>query len=57
MVVDDVQKLKPNCSKYGSLILNCSAHALARAILSHDSRVTFDVISPCIAIIVLNEMS
>jgi hypothetical protein len=33
-----------------------NAHALARAVLSHASRSTFDVISNCIATIIINEM-
>jgi hypothetical protein len=35
---------------------NGSAHALARAALSHASRSTFDVIPSCIATIIINEM-
>jgi ribonuclease HI len=35
---------------------NGSAHALARAALSHASRSTFDVIPNCIATIIINEM-
>jgi ribonuclease HI len=35
---------------------NGSAHALARAALSHASRSTFNVIPNCIATIVMNEM-
>ncbi|GAU39993.1 hypothetical protein TSUD_211140 [Trifolium subterraneum] len=35
---------------------NGSAHALARAALSHASRATFDVISSCITTIIMNEL-
>ncbi|KAK2415611.1 hypothetical protein QL285_038077 [Trifolium repens] len=35
---------------------NESAHTLARAVLSHASRTTFDVIPSCIAPIIINEM-
>jgi hypothetical protein len=58
-VVDDCRTILSNHSYFLVAFTrrqaNGSAHALARATLSHASRVTFDVILSCITTIIMNE--
>jgi ribonuclease HI len=61
LLIDDCKSLLSNHTNYLVVFTrrqtNGSAHALARAALSHASRITFHYIPNCIATFIMNEIS